>query len=199
LSGQYDRALGAWDHFLKISPTDIVYASYNRARMYIYQKDYARAEAELARGFAFEPHHPNLRSYLAVIDFYKGDVDKAIEVTEDVLSKNPDLQSQKVFLASCYIVKGERDRAFDLIDTRAIETARADQDIAYRLATFHALAGRADEAIEWLERSIAMGNENYPWISGSPNWNALRDDPRFKAILATLKKKWEELVNAASP
>ncbi len=197
LSGQYNRALEAWDRFLKISPTDIVYASYNRARMYIYQKDYAKAEAELARGFAFEPHHPNLRSYLAVIDFYKGDVEKAIEVTEDVLSKNPDLQSQKIFLASCYVAKGDRDRAFDLIDSRAMEIARADQDIAYRLATFYALAGQADEAIGWLERSIAMGNENYPWISGSPNWNALHDDPRFKAILETLKKKWEELVNTS--
>lgn len=198
LSGQYERALDAWDRFLKISPTDIVYASYNRARMYIYQKDYAKAEAELARGFAFEPHHPNLRSYLAVIDYYKGDVEKAIEVTEDVLSKNPDLQSQKIFLASCYLAKGDRDRAFDLIDSRAIETARADQDIAYRLATFYALAAQADEAIDWLERSIAMGNENYPWISGSPNWTALHDDPRFRAILETLKKKWEELVNTAN-
>ncbi len=38
-----------------------------------------------------------------------------------------------------------------------------------------------------------MGNENYPWIAGSPNWDALREDARFKAIIADLKEKWERL------
>ncbi|HKP85737.1 MAG TPA: protein kinase [Blastocatellia bacterium] len=198
LSGQYDRALQAWDRFLKISPTDIVYASYNRARMYIYQKDYDKAEAELAMGRAFEPHHPSLRAYQAVIDYYRGDVDKAINTVEDVLAKTPDLHSQKIFLAYCYLAKGERERALDLIDNRVIETARADQDIAYRLATVYALDNDGDKAIEWLERSVAMGNENYPWISSNPNWAALNDDPRFKAIVENLKKKWEELVSAAN-
>jgi eukaryotic-like serine/threonine-protein kinase len=192
LSGQYDRALEEWDRLLKVSPTDVVFASYNRARILIYMRDYERAEAEIATGLAFEPNHPNLRAYMAVIDYYRGEVEKATMVLEDVLVKNPDLHSQKIFLAYCYLAKGERDRAFDLIDDRVIETAHADQDIAYRLATFYALADRADEAIEWLERSITMGNENYPWIANSPNWDAMRDDLRFKSIVAALKDKWEQ-------
>jgi serine/threonine protein kinase len=197
LSGQYDRALEAWDKFLKISPTDIVFASYNRARMRIYEKDYDEAEAELARGRAFEPHHPWLRAYQAIIDYYRGDVDKAIKAIEDILAKTPDLHSYKIFLAQCYLAKGERSRALDLIDDRVIETARADQDIAYWLATMYALDNQADQAIWWLERSIAMGNENYPWISTSPNWEAVRDDPRFKAILADLRQRWEKLSEPA--
>ena len=83
--------------------------------------------------------------------------------------------------------------AFDLIDDHVIEIARADQDVAYRLATAYALAGDKHEALEWLECSISMGNENYPWISGSPNWEGLRDEPRFKDILEDLKARWEKL------
>ena len=49
VSGQYDRALAAWDRLLKISPTDIVYASSNRARIYIYQRDYDKADPSLRR------------------------------------------------------------------------------------------------------------------------------------------------------
>jgi serine/threonine protein kinase len=197
LSGQYDLALQAWDRFLRISPTDIVFASYNRSRMFIYEGDYDKAEAELAKGRAFEPHHPSLRAYQAVIDYYRGDVDKAIKTVEDILAKTPDLHSQKIYLAYCYLAKGERERALDLIDDRVIETARADQDIAYRLATMYALDNQADQAIWWLERSIAMGNENYPWISSSPNWEALRDDARFKAIVEDLKSRWEKLSEPA--
>jgi serine/threonine-protein kinase len=197
VSGQYARALEEWDHLLKISPTDVVFASYNRARIYIYQRDYARAEAEIAKGLAFESHHPMLRAYGALIDYYKGEIEKATLILEDVLEKNPDLHSQKIFLAYCYLARGERERAMELIDEQVIATARADQDIAYRFATVYALDKQKDKAIEWLERSIAMGNENYPWMSMNPNWDALRDDARFIATMDSLKERWERLSEPA--
>jgi serine/threonine-protein kinase len=193
VSGQYERALEAWNRLLKISPTDIVYASSNTVRIFIYQKEYDKAEAELAKGLAFEPNHSLLRAYLAVIDYYRGQIEKATMTLEDILAKNPELHSQKLFLAYCYLARGEKERAFDLVDDRVIDIARADQDVAYRLATVYALANRVDEAIEWLERSISMGNENYPWVAGNPNWEGLRDEPRFKAILQDLKSRWEKL------
>ena len=197
VSGQYDRAFAAWERLLKISPTDIVYATSNRARIYIYKRDYEKAEAELATGLAFEPNHPLLRTYMAVVDYYRGQIEKATMIMEDILAKNPELHSQKLFLAYCYLARGERERALDLIDDRVLEIARADQDVAFRLATAYALAGMKDEAIEWLERSIAMGNENYPWISGSPNWDLLKDDPRFKEILEDVKARWEKVTEPA--
>ncbi|HWO02160.1 MAG TPA: tetratricopeptide repeat protein, partial [Blastocatellia bacterium] len=198
LSGQYDKALEAWDRLLKISPTDIVFAAYNQARIFIYLRDYARAEAELAKGLAFEPHHPNLLAYHAVIDYYRGDIDKAAATVEDILAKHPELLTQKIFLAYCYLARGERDRALAGLDERVKEIARADQDVAFRLATVYALDKNADEAIEWLERSISMGNENYPWISANPNWEALRDEPRFKKIVEELRVKWESIAEPAA-
>jgi serine/threonine-protein kinase len=197
LSGLYEKTLDAWDRLLKISPTDVVFASYNRARIYIYQLDYAKAEAEIAKGLAFESHHPMLRAYGAVIDYYKGEIEKATLVLEDVLEKNPDLHSQKIFLAYCYLARGESERARALIDDQVIATASADQDIAYRLASAYALDGQTDKAVEWLERSISMGNENYPWMSTNPNWEALRDDARFKSIMESLKERWERLSEPA--
>jgi eukaryotic-like serine/threonine-protein kinase len=110
-----------------------------------------------------------------------------------VLEKNPDLHSQKIFLAYCYLARGERERALGLIDDQVIATAGADQDIAYRLATTYALDKQTDKALEWLERAISMGSENYPWMSTNPNWDALRDDARFKAIMDSLKERWERL------
>jgi eukaryotic-like serine/threonine-protein kinase len=193
VSGQYDRALQAWDRLLKISPTDMVYATSNRARIYIYQLDWDRAAAELAMGLAFEPNHPLLRAYVAVVDYYRGQIEKATMELEDVLAKHPDHHAQKLFLAYCYFARGENERALALADDRVVEIARADQDIAYRLATVYALANKVDEAIEWLERSISMGNENYPWVAGNPNWEGLRDEPRFKEILEDLKERWEKL------
>jgi eukaryotic-like serine/threonine-protein kinase len=133
-----------------------------------------------------------------VVDYYKGEIEKATLVLEDILEKNPDLHSQKIFLAYCYLARGECERALGLIDDRVIANAHADQDIAYRLATIYALDQQTDKALEWLERSISMGNENYPWIATSPNWEALRDDARFKAILDSLRERWEKITEPAS-
>jgi serine/threonine-protein kinase len=193
LSGQYDRALEQWDQYLKISPADVVFACHNRARIYIYQHNLAKAEAEVARGLVFEANHPLLRVYEAVVAFYKGDVDKATEELEKVLARNPDLHSYKVFLSLCYLRQGDADRAYESIDERVIASADADQDTAYRLASMYAIGNRPDDAIEWLERAVAMGNENYPWFASNPAWEGLADEPRFVAILADLKSRWEEL------
>ena len=197
LSGQYDRALDQWDQLLRINPTDVVFASYNRARIFIYQREYEKAEAEIAKGLAFEPHHPSLRGYSALIDYYRGEIEKATMVMEDVLAKNPDLQLHKTILAFCYLARGERERAFSLISEQVIASCRADQDGAYRLASIYALDGKADEAIAWLDRAISMGNENYPWFSTDPNWEAMRDDPRYKNIMESLKGRWEKLTEPA--
>ena len=64
---------------------------------------------------------------------------------------------------------------------------------AYRLAGVYALAERSDDAIEWLELSISMGNENYPWVATNPNWESMREEPRFKSIVEELKTRWEKL------
>lgn len=193
LSGQYDRALAEWDHFLKINPTDMVYASYNRARIHNYRGDYDQARADLNKGLAFEPHHPLLRAYKALTDYRCGDVGKATPVIEEVLYQNPNLHSYALFLAYCYHASGERDRAFELIDGKVEGIARVDQDVAYWLGSLYAMDGQADKAVEWLERAVSMGNENYPWFSSDPHWDKARDDPRFRKIMEDLKTRWDRL------
>ncbi|HLG16053.1 MAG TPA: protein kinase [Blastocatellia bacterium] len=192
LAGQYEEALEQWDQLLKINPTDVVFASYNRARIRIYQRDITAAEAEIAKGAAVEPNHPLLRAYRGVIDYYKGEVGAATSALESVIAKNPDLHSYKIFLALCYIARGDRDRAYELISDKVIASAEADQDAAYRLAGVYALDGRADEAIEWLERAVAMGNENYPWFIANPAWEALGNDPRYLKVIEDVRTKWEK-------
>ncbi len=197
LSGQYDRALEEWDRLLKINPTDVVFASYNRARIYMYQREFQKAEAQIAAGSAFEANHPSLRAFGAMLDYFQGEIEKATMIMEDVLARRPDLHSYNLFLAYCYLARGERERALGLIDERVLASARADQDIAYWLASVYALDNQADEAIEWLERAVSMGNENYPWISTDPNWDALREDPRYQQIVETLRVRWEKLMEGS--
>jgi serine/threonine-protein kinase len=198
LSGQYDKALEQWAALLRVSPTDVVFASYNRARIYGYMGELAKARNEIAMGSAFEPNHPNLKTYSAVTAYYEGDIARATKLLEEVLEKNPELYAHRLYLAHCYVALGESARARALIDEKVIETARADQDVAYRLASFYALDGQKDDAIEWLEKAVAMGNENYPWFAVDPKWELMRDNEEYQAVLESLKEKWEKLNQPAS-
>jgi serine/threonine-protein kinase len=155
--------------------------------------DYEKADAEIAMGGAVEPNHPMLRAYRATLNFYRGEVDEAMSEIREVLAQHPDLHSQKITLAYCHVAKGETDVALALLDDEVVGSACADQDTAYRLGTLYAMAGKSDEAIEWLERAVAMGNENYPWISTNPYWARLRGDRRFDDIVQSLRQKWERL------
>jgi adenylate cyclase len=54
-------------------------------------------------------------------------------------------------------------------------------------ACLHAKAGQKEEALEVLERSFARGWGKRDWIEHDPDYDILRDDPRFKKLLARLK------------
>ena len=48
-----------------------------------------------------------------------------------------------------------------------------------------------DEAIEWLQRAVKLGNENYPYFAQNQKLDKLRNDPRFIALMQELKERWE--------
>ncbi|PYQ01269.1 MAG: hypothetical protein DMF82_19745 [Acidobacteria bacterium] len=95
-------------------------------------------------------------------------------------------------LAWCLSAKGDHEGARALITDRVKETAAADHDISFWLASFYAMEGMSDEAVEWVRRAIRLGNENYPLFADSSKLDRLRSDPRFQEILTELKRLWDE-------
>ena len=54
-------------------------------------------------------------------------------------------------------------------------------------ACLQARLGHADRAIELLERVSAQGWGQRDWLERDPDYDSLRDDPRFKRLLTTFK------------
>jgi serine/threonine-protein kinase len=192
LDGEYERALRAFDKLSRLDPAARVVASYNRARVFMYQHRLEDALLELEQGARVEPNHPLLKTFQAVVLGRRGNVDEAVRVIRGVLEEHPQMDGIRPLLAQQLIKKGDREAARRQLTDRVRDAAEADHDIAYWLATAHAMLGDRDDALHWLERAVELGNENRTWFESDPNWESLRTDPRFRELMNRLESAHEQ-------
>jgi hypothetical protein len=58
---------------------------------------------------------------------------------------------------------------------------------AYLYATAYADLGNISKALEWLETAYRLRDSTLEFLKTSPNWDALRSEPRFQAIERALR------------
>jgi hypothetical protein len=66
-----------------------------------------------------------------------------------------------------------------------------DGDQAYWIGGIHAMLGEKAQAITWLKRAVELGDVNYPWFQQDKNYDKLRGDPEYQAIMAGVRQRWE--------
>jgi len=204
--GMYDEALAEFGRALKLNPAGAAILYNHRARVYHYQNQIELAGDELEKGLALEPRHPLLRTSAGYQQMRLGHLSEAIVILEGVIRDDESLRIAVPTLALCYVQAGERARAAALLKDDTLTAAEADNEMAYRLATYFAVEGDSSEALHWLRRAIYLGNENYPWFQKNPAWNNLRTNTDFERILEDLKKgfrknqkTWKRLLEQVPP
>ncbi|HEY1768028.1 MAG TPA: protein kinase [Terracidiphilus sp.] len=204
--GMYKDALVQFSRALKLNPANAALLYNHRARVYHYQNQIELAGDELEKGLALEPRHPMLRTSAGYQQMRLGHLDAAIEILEGVIRDDDSLRIAVPTLALCYVQAGDRTRAAALLKDDTLTAAEADNEMAYRLATYFAVEGDSSEALHWLRRAIYLGNENYPWFQKNPAWNNLHTNADFERILEDLKrsfrknqKTWKRLLEQVPP
>jgi eukaryotic-like serine/threonine-protein kinase len=183
LDGEYDRALRSYDRLVHLDPASFVVVSYNRALIFLYKGKIEDAMRELDRAASVEPNNPLLRMFRAITMYYGGKVDAACDLLREVLAQNPNLHGVRPFLAMCLSVLGDHEGAHAELNEDVKRNAAVDPDIAYAVSSVYALEGERDQAFEWLQRSVALGNENKPLFEHDPNLASIRDDERFGKVI----------------
>jgi eukaryotic-like serine/threonine-protein kinase len=192
LDSDYDRAFRSFDRMVRLNPNERVVTSYNRARIFMYQRRYEEALQELDEGAAMEPDHPLIQAIRARVLFYRGEVDSATRIIEQLLERHPKMEGVRPMLAICLSAQGKHELANRELTDRVKVAAAADHDVAYWLASAYLLQGRQVLALEWLQKAINLGNENYFWFESDPNWTDLHNDPRFKEIMQRVRASVEK-------
>ncbi len=187
LDGEYGRALRSYDRLVRLDPAAHVVASYSRAQVHMYMGHFDEALRQLDN--AGEPDNPLVRTFRALALYYTGQTDSAADLMREVVNKHPNMYGIRPFMAMFLSVQGRHEEALAQLTENVKRNGEVDADISYSIASVYALEGLRVEAFAWLERAIALGNENRSCFENDPNWATLRNDPQFVELLGRIHHK----------
>jgi eukaryotic-like serine/threonine-protein kinase len=186
LDGNYEGSLKAYERLSRLDPAARAVSAYNRARIFIYKREYDRAMEEIEKGEKAEPDHPMLKIFRSAVYYYRGDANLGIDLMRQVLEQNPRMDGIRPLYALYLAGAGRSEEARAQLTDDALDLARADHDSAYWTASAYALLGDKDLAFKWFNKAIKLGNENRPHFELDRSLDSLRDDPRFAEAMAKI-------------
>jgi TolB-like protein/Tfp pilus assembly protein PilF len=192
LSGRYGEAAREFEEAIRLNPYSFE-AHYYFARSCFAAGDVARS-AELFRKAA-EVRKEDFQSSLLLAQSLRmmGRRREAQEAqregirrAERVLALNP-LDARALSLGSIHLLQdGQPERAMEW-SRRSIELYPDHMTTLVCAACFYSQAGDRERSLEFLERLFARGWGKRDWVEHDPDYDILRDHPRFQELVARLK------------
>ena len=187
LAGEFREAAETWEQAIAIRPGRSVYS--NTGTMYFFLGEYEKAADRYALAANFAPNDYIVWSNLADA-YYFGDkfaqvanvtYKRALALVEQQLSVNPDDVEALSMAAHCSARLGNRDKALEY-DARARETGSDNMYVYYNSALVHAQFGMTDQALDALERAVALDYQ-VDLLPLDPAFADLRAEERFKRLV----------------
>ena len=183
LDGEYDESFKAFEKLARLDPAARAVAAYNRARLFIYTREFDKALEELDKGAKVEPNHPMIKIFRSGVFYYQGRHEESLALIASVLKENPRMDGIKPLYALFLAGSGHADEAKAQLTDDALALSRADHDMAYWVGSTYAVLGDKDLAFKWLGKAVRLGNQNKPHFENDINLNTIRDDPRWPELI----------------
>ncbi|HUA16507.1 MAG TPA: protein kinase [Verrucomicrobiae bacterium] len=190
-AGLNDLAEQAYRRITQLNPT-LLQPHWMLARMLLYVGRPSEAEQELRQLVAQNPDQYKALAYLGSIFYYEGKLDEAQKTLDRAVQlAGSSTDNAPVLLAGfLYASQHQRDKIAKRVFTYRPEQV-IDGDAAYWLGGIYALLGDKQNALLWLRRTVELGDMNYPWFQRDKNYDSLRSDPDYQAIMAGVQRRWE--------
>ena len=188
---RYAEAAAEFERAIELEPTLFdAYYYYARACFKSGALEKSLQLFEQAQGIRPEDHDTAYLVALALTQLGRDDEarraqERALERVSKYLELNPDEARPYVLGAGVLARLGETERARQWIE-RAMSLAPDDDAVLYNAGCALALLGEEEPALKALERAIDAGLAGGDWIPRDPDWEHLRDHPRFQALVARL-------------
>jgi eukaryotic-like serine/threonine-protein kinase len=170
------------------------------ARMLLYSGKAHEAEQEMRQLVASNPDQFKALAYFGGLLYYEGKLDEAEPNLERavLLARESDDDTPRMMAAFLYASRHQKEKiASRLLQYRPEQIV--DGDGAYWIGGIYALLGDRQHALDWLKRTVALGDVNYPWFERDKNYNSLRADPEYQSIMAEIRQRWQSYKNEFDP
>ena len=137
---------------------------------------------------ALELNPKKAKLYGGLGDVYNalGETDKAILAYEKAIELDPDDAYSRGSLAGIFRKLG-RQADYEMQITRARQLMAHENK--YNRACFESICGNVAEALVLLRAALNLGQIDASWVERDPDFDFIRDDPGFQALIATYKDK----------
>lgn len=188
LKGDFTAAAAEFERALQLEPK-------NYEALYLFGRScFAEGKMEQAAALFAQAHEAQpdefqaislresaLRS-LGLSDEHQEGLEQAVDAIRQRLELNPEDQRALHLGCSLLVSAGEVEQGLDLA-RKLLKLASNDPGALYNATCAFANAGRTDEAIELLGRRVELGGLYREWVEHDPDLAALRNNPRFEALL----------------
>jgi Tfp pilus assembly protein PilF len=113
-----------------------------------------------------------------------------------VLEKIPPPQRQSYLFrlrwALLLAAEGKRAEALKEMNADVLKYTETVSYFTFEGAEFFALVNDKEKALDWLDRSVRIGDERAEWFQRDPLLASIRKEPRFKQILESIAYRQEQ-------
>src|SRR5437667_563951 len=176
--GRFDEAERQARQAVELDPLSTVTQG-NLARVLFYAGKLDEADAVARKAAELQPTGASNHRWQVLIAAQRGDGEAAVREAQ----LEPDEGYRRFELAVAQYVVGDR-RAADAALAHLI--AKAREGFAYQIAEVYAVRGEKDKAFDWLQISFDDRDAGMLGLLVDPLLRSLRDDPRYKNLLAKL-------------
>ncbi|HUP19666.1 MAG TPA: adenylate/guanylate cyclase domain-containing protein [Gemmatimonadota bacterium] len=176
--GRQEEAIQAALRAAELDP--LSFAEHNGVGiMYFYAGQTRRAAEAFEAALALAPDSPHVLSNLAVAYSWLGRHADAIRTVERARALAPDAHVTQSSVGRVYARAGRRAEA-----ERALAELLAQPEVSpYRVATVYAALGDRESTLAMLEKAVDERDDHASWLAVTPDFDNLRDDPRFERLL----------------
>jgi tetratricopeptide (TPR) repeat protein len=191
-AGLNNLAERAYGHLIQMDPASLQ-PHWMHARMLNYQGRTQEAEQEMRQILEGHPDQFKVLTQLGELLYYEGKLDESAQTLDRAVQLGTGSSDEgALFIAAIMHAARREPQKINPKLLRYRPEQITDADYAYYLGGMHALLGNREQALLWLKRTVALGDVNYEWFQRDRNFDSLRADPEYQAIIAGVKQRWQE-------